>query len=257
MLKPFKDIIAAKVTDLDLGGIVPALEEQVGYKLTALLRLRLEVPVETREILMGDDSEADAVAYLLYHQFTSKQLTTETADGQARRGEGGRRLEGGGRHPGAPGAGGAAGRGPRAWPSTSTRTGKPNARFPVTSWSVPQLTRYHTGAWPLALDLFEEGRVSGPAVNGGEGAPAGAGPDGGRSVGGRPSRGHRRVRARRDGGRVPVKHPRGPSLARSGNPSAPRAGYLMMVPQSTKAKLVSTRKLEAVVCRSAWKRSML
>ena len=28
----------------------------------------------------------------------------------------------------------------------------------------PGLTRYHTGAWPLALDLFEEGRLSGPAV---------------------------------------------------------------------------------------------
>jgi hypothetical protein len=34
----------------------------------------------------------------------------------------------------------------------------------VASWTVPGLTRYHTGAWPLALDLFEEGRMSGPAV---------------------------------------------------------------------------------------------
>ena len=75
VLKPFKDIIAAKVTDVDLGAIVPALEEQVGYKLTALLKLRLDVPPDTKEILMGDDSEADAVAYALYHRFTSKQLT--------------------------------------------------------------------------------------------------------------------------------------------------------------------------------------
>ena len=44
VLKPFKDIIASKLSDVDLGGVVPALEEQVGYKLTALLRLRLEVP---------------------------------------------------------------------------------------------------------------------------------------------------------------------------------------------------------------------
>ncbi len=77
VLKPFKDIIASKVTEVDLGGVVPALEEQVGYKLTALLRLRLDVPVDTREILLGDDSEADAVAYALYHQLTSRQLTAE------------------------------------------------------------------------------------------------------------------------------------------------------------------------------------
>jgi len=44
------------------------------------------------------------------------------------------------------------------------RTGTPNARFPVASWAVPGLTRTHTGAWPLALDLFEEGRLSGPAT---------------------------------------------------------------------------------------------
>jgi hypothetical protein len=44
------------------------------------------------------------------------------------------------------------------------RTGKPNARFPVSSWTVTGLTRYHTGAWPLALDLFEESRLSGPAT---------------------------------------------------------------------------------------------
>src|SRR4030095_9671573 len=75
VLKPFKDIIVAKVTDVDLTTIVPALEEQVGYKLTALLKLRLDVPPDTQEILMGDDSEADAVAYALYQRFTSKQLT--------------------------------------------------------------------------------------------------------------------------------------------------------------------------------------
>jgi hypothetical protein len=44
------------------------------------------------------------------------------------------------------------------------RTGTPNPRFPVASWAVPALTRYHSGAWPLALDLFEEGRLSGPAT---------------------------------------------------------------------------------------------
>ena len=34
----------------------------------------------------------------------------------------------------------------------------------MASWTVPALTRVHAGAWPLALDLFEEGRLSGPAT---------------------------------------------------------------------------------------------
>jgi hypothetical protein len=163
VLKPFKDIIAAKVTDLDLGAIVPALEEQVGYKLTALLRLRLEVPVETRELLMGDDSEADAVAYLLYHQFTSRQLTTEQL--LARLDE--VKVDAGWKALAATLAPQVLAVLPAEAPVVAiyiNATGKPNARFPVATWSVPQLTRLHTGAWPLALDLFEEGRVSGPAV---------------------------------------------------------------------------------------------
>src|SRR6185503_8148864 len=163
VLKPFKDIIAAKVTDVDLGAIVPALEEQVGYKLTALLRLRLDVPPDTKEILMGDDSEADAVAYSLYHRFTSKQLTADAlvaaadavpVDATWR-----------------PAIVDLAGRVAPVLPQTApvvtiyiNRTGTPNSRFPVASWTVPSLTRYHTGAWPLALDLFEEGRLSGPAT---------------------------------------------------------------------------------------------
>jgi hypothetical protein len=163
VLKPFKDIIAAKLSDVDLGGIVPALEEQVGYKLTALLRLRLEAPPETQEILLGDDSEADAVAYALYHQLTSRQLTTEAllarldaipVDATWRKVAA--EL--------APQVVAALPTAPPVLAIYINRTGKPNARFPVADWSVPQLTRYHTGAWPLVLDLFEERRVSGPAV---------------------------------------------------------------------------------------------
>jgi hypothetical protein len=163
VLKPFKDIIAEKVTDVDLAGVVPALEEQVGYKLTALLKLRLDVPVDTREILMGDDSEADAVAYALYHRFTSRQLDTAgllTAIDAVPVDPTWRAV--------------AADLAPRVaavLPQTApvvaiyiNLTGKPNARFPVASWTVPQLTYAHSGAWPLALDLYEEGRLSGPAV---------------------------------------------------------------------------------------------
>src|SRR5678809_1635095 len=41
VLKPFKDIIAAKVTDIDPAAIVPALEEQVGYKPVSYTHLTL------------------------------------------------------------------------------------------------------------------------------------------------------------------------------------------------------------------------
>jgi hypothetical protein len=163
VLKPFKDIIAAKVTDVDLGGIVPALEEQVGYKLSALLRLRLDVPVETREILLGDDSEADAVAYYLYHQLTSRQLALDAL--LARLDE--VKVDATWKTVIADLAPKVVAVLPAQPPVIAiyiNATGKPNARFPVATWTVPALTRYHTGAWPLALDLFEDGRMSGPAV---------------------------------------------------------------------------------------------
>ena len=113
---------------------------------------------------MGDDSEADAVAYTLYHRFTSKQLD-----------------------------GGGAGRGrldavpvDATWrpaivdlarrvapvlPASAARRRhlhQPDRHaeraLPGGQLDGAGLTRYHTGAWPLALDLFEEGRLSGPAT---------------------------------------------------------------------------------------------
>ena len=163
VLKPFKDIIASKLSDVDLGGVVPALEEQVGYKLTALLRLRLEVPADTREILMGDDSEADAVAYLLYHQLTSRQLTTEAL--MARLDSIG--VDATWKALAAELAPKVVAVLPARAPVSAiyiNRTGKPNPRFPVADWTVPLLTRAHDGAWPLVLDLFEEKLISGAAV---------------------------------------------------------------------------------------------
>jgi hypothetical protein len=44
------------------------------------------------------------------------------------------------------------------------RTGIPNPNHSVSAWTVPGITRYHTGAWPLILDLFEEGLASKAAV---------------------------------------------------------------------------------------------
>ncbi|MEZ4288677.1 MAG: phosphatase domain-containing protein [Polyangiales bacterium] len=42
------------------------LRDQVSYKLTALLRARTTVDPRTREVLFGDDAEADAFIYSLY-----------------------------------------------------------------------------------------------------------------------------------------------------------------------------------------------
>ena len=43
-------------------------------------------------------------------------------------------------------------------------TGKPNAKLKVADWPVPGLLRAHQGAWPLILDLYEEGLASKEAV---------------------------------------------------------------------------------------------
>src|SRR6185369_9898271 len=106
-------------------------------------------------ILMGDDSEADAVAYALYHRFTSKQLTVDqliaAADAVP--------VDSTWRPLIADLAARVAPLLPQNAPVVGiyiNRTGKPNTRFLVADWTVPALTRYHTGAWPLALDLFEE-----------------------------------------------------------------------------------------------------
>lgn len=40
------------------------------------------------------------------------------------------------------------------------QTGKKATTHKVEDWLVPGLTRHHDGAWPLALDLYEEGWIS-------------------------------------------------------------------------------------------------
>lgn len=44
------------------------------------------------------------------------------------------------------------------------RTETPSESYSVSDWAVADLTRHHRGAWPLALDLFEEGLVSADQV---------------------------------------------------------------------------------------------
>ena len=74
--KPFKDIVIGELSSLAPQQVIPQLKQQIAYKLYWLLRLRLELPPTTPEILMGDDSEADHVVYTLYHRILAGQLST-------------------------------------------------------------------------------------------------------------------------------------------------------------------------------------
>jgi hypothetical protein len=51
-----------------------ALRGQLGYKLPALLRARVETPAQETEVLFGDDVEADALIYSLYADAVSGQV---------------------------------------------------------------------------------------------------------------------------------------------------------------------------------------
>jgi hypothetical protein len=160
VLKPFEDIVVSNLLALTVDEIVPELAEQIGYKLHALLRLRLEIPGTTPEILFGDDSEADHVVYSLYSRFLSGELTGSglvnalvshdvAADWRAA----------------------IAPLLPQVQAHVTTgqvvavyirATAVPSA-LPVDDHRTP-LFRHHDGAWPLALDFFEEGWFSAAQV---------------------------------------------------------------------------------------------
>lgn len=55
------------------------LTQQVGFKLQALLQLRLHLADDVRQILWGDDSEADAIIYSLYSDLCSRRLEEKEA----------------------------------------------------------------------------------------------------------------------------------------------------------------------------------
>jgi len=52
------------------------LREQVGYKLTELLRQRAQLTPEWRELLFGDDWESDPVIYSLYADLLAERVTS-------------------------------------------------------------------------------------------------------------------------------------------------------------------------------------
>ncbi len=163
MLKAFEEIAGTQLVNLDPNRIVPALKEQVGYKLGHLLRGRLELPTQATEILMGDDSEADFVVYAIYHGLMSGTLDGETATKELLRGgvdatqatelitlAAKVRATLGGFRP--------------VKAIYINLTGSPNEKLKVKDWPVAGLLREHQGAWPLILDLYEEGLVSKESV---------------------------------------------------------------------------------------------
>jgi len=162
-LKPFKELARSRLRGFEPEAIVPALEEQVGFKLWTLLRGRLDLPAVARELLLGDDSECDFIVYNLYHRATAKLMSPKELgvalddlgvastwrepilallpevlallDGQ-----------------------------PTVVAIAINRTGRPNLAHPVDPWLIEGLTAVHDGAWPLALSLWERGYLSRDAV---------------------------------------------------------------------------------------------
>jgi len=156
------DLLRALGGDTD--ALLGSLDDQLGFKLTALLAQQLNLPVTTRVVLLGDDSEMDAVTYALFHRTLVGELTTpqllETLDElsvdgfwrdaierllpqvQARRKTLGSPVDG----------------------IFINRTDVPNPEQPASAWVVDGLSRHHRGAWPLALELEQAGWVSASCV---------------------------------------------------------------------------------------------
>ena len=53
------------------------LTQQVGYKLQALMRLRLQLGENVRQIMWGDDSESDVIIYCLYSDICARRWERE------------------------------------------------------------------------------------------------------------------------------------------------------------------------------------
>ena len=60
-----------------LSGRFRRFKEQIGYKLTALLTARIELPRNAEEILIGDDLESDPVTFALYADSLANRIGLE------------------------------------------------------------------------------------------------------------------------------------------------------------------------------------
>lgn len=65
----------------NLKNLVPSkflfLKKQIGYKLQALLQLRLQLSPGVKVICFGDDSESDAIIYTLFSDICARRRTTQ------------------------------------------------------------------------------------------------------------------------------------------------------------------------------------
>ena len=73
VLKPFKKLFSSGTLNP-----IPLIKEQVGYKLHALMHLRQNIPPQSKEVLLGDDTEADPIIYALYTQLVRQKISEES-----------------------------------------------------------------------------------------------------------------------------------------------------------------------------------
>jgi len=67
-------VLKPQLTNI-LRGRFKSIKEQVAYKLGAMLETRATLPVDTEELMFGDDAEADAFIYCLYADLCAGRVT--------------------------------------------------------------------------------------------------------------------------------------------------------------------------------------
>lgn len=77
LLKPFDEVIRRELARSNVKGALRALKDQLSYKLTALLEQRLHLPLRAQELLLGDDTEVDALTFLLYRELLAGRMSLE------------------------------------------------------------------------------------------------------------------------------------------------------------------------------------
>lgn len=78
-IRPFGIFFKDNLKNLRPGRLT-RLNQQVGYKLQALMQLRQVLAEDVRQILWGDDSESDAIIYSLYSDICARRLEGENLE---------------------------------------------------------------------------------------------------------------------------------------------------------------------------------
>ncbi len=74
---PYDGIVFKNQLHYIVRGKFNKLREQVGFKLTELLRSRHAMPADSKEVLFGDDGESDAITYSVYADVVAGHMDTE------------------------------------------------------------------------------------------------------------------------------------------------------------------------------------